>query len=215
MDTRQDFASQPLISPERLAADPQAALSVPPSWAYRATFVTPETWPETNPAVQPVVVIWAGRSRVQYEAHSTLAVAIMWEATRLPGVSVAVNTNGARSGYFRFTVDDAGEDLTTVSRFLMDAGPDEQVRKTPGRKWDMRAENLRKARAGKPSRGSRDVLMGHLERIAKEWEASGKMPEHLAAKTYLENLRRLIFLHDLEATGRELSDLLTTVKREA
>lgn len=205
------FEDTPLITPERLAANPQAALAVRPAWVRQMEFVTPEASQETFPAVQPVVIIWAGKSRIQYEAHTTLAAAIMWEATRLPGVSVAVNTNGSSSNYFRFTVDDAGEDLTTVSRFLTDAGPHEQVRKTPDRKWDMRTETLRKARAGKPSKEGRAVLMGHIERIAKEWEATGKMPPHITAEAYLENLHRLLTLIDLEGTGRELSDMLPII----
>lgn len=213
MDTT--FLASPLITPERLAADPQKALAVRPAWVRHMEFVTPEASPEAFPAVQPVVIIWAGKSRIQYEAHTTLAAAIMWEATRLPGVSVAVNTNGSGSNYFRFTVDDTGEDLTTVSRFLTNAGPGEQVLKTPARKWDMRTETLRKTRAGKPSKEGRAVPMGHIERIAKEMEASGRMPPHITAEAYLDNLRRLLALIDLEATGKELSDMLPTIKTEA
>ena len=204
-----------LITPERLAIDPQAALAARPSWVRHVEFVTPETSHETFPAVQPVVLIWAGKSRIQYEAHTTLATAIMWEVTRLPGVSVAVNTNGNGSNYFRFSIDDAGEDLTTVSRFLTDAGPHEQVLKTPARKWDMRTETLRKTRAGKPSKEGRAVLMGHIERIAKEWEASGRMQPHITADAYLENIHRLLALLDLETTGRELSDLVPSARTEA
>lgn len=206
------FEDSPLITPERLAADPQAALAVRPEWVHRVEFVTPEVEPEAHPAVQPIVFIWAGETHPSYEAHTPLAAALMWEITRLPGVSLAVNDNGSGSAYFRFTIADVSEDLTTVARFLKGAGPDEQVLKTPARKWDMRTETLRTAHTGRPSKDSRAVLMGHIERIAKEWEASGKMPPHITAAEYIANLHRLLVLIDQEATGRELCDLLPTTR---
>lgn len=212
MDTATtDFASSPLITPERLAAEPQAALAVRPAWVRRVFFVAPGPHPEPNPAVQPPVIIWAGKTRTLYEAHTTLAAAIMWEITRLPGLSIAVNSNGGAGNYLRFTIGDEGEDLTTVSRFLSNAGPHEQVNKTKGRKWDMRTETLRVSRAGKPSKESRSVVMGHVERIAREVEERGAFPPHITAETYLANLYRLIAMADLEATGRELHDILPLV----
>ena len=51
------------------------------------------------------------------------------EITRLPGLSIAVNSNGGAGNYLRFTIGDEGEDLTTVNRFLSNAGPHEQVNK--------------------------------------------------------------------------------------
>jgi len=200
------FMDTPLITPERLEASPEEAFAFLPPWVRAIELVSPLEYHDA--ALQPVVIIWAGKGRIQYEAHSPLAAAIMFEVTRIPGVSIAVNSNGTLSNYFRFSIGDVGEDLTTVSRFLTNAGADEQVLKTPGRKWDMRTETLRKTTAGKPSKDSRAVLMGHIERLAQEWEASGKMPSHLTAVSYLANLNRLIRLLDLESTGKDLSDLL-------
>ncbi|MCL6706692.1 hypothetical protein M8R20_06755 [Pseudomonas sp. R2.Fl] len=207
------FISSPLITPKRLQADPQASLQPYPAWVRHLEFVTPEPEPEAFPSIQPVVIIWAGQSRRRYEAHTPLTTALMWEITRLPGLSIAVNNNGSKDDYFRFTTEGIGEDLTTVSRFLMDALPYERVLRTPRRKFDMRPETLRKA-GGKLSKDSRSVLMAHIERIAKEWEADGGMPAHITAAAYLENLQRLLHLIDLEATGRELSDILPTVERQ-
>lgn len=212
MPASTDFASMPTITPERLAADPQAALAALPHWVHKIEFATPETGPEAFPTVQPVVFIWAGETHILYEAHTPLAAALMWEITKLPGVSIAVNTNGSKSRYFRFTIAGVEEDLTTVARFLKNAGPDEQVLKTPARKWDQRPETLTTRPARKASKDSRAVLMAHIERIAREWETSGRMPPHLTAETYLDNLQRLRVLVDQEAAGRELSDLLPTTK---
>ncbi|MCO5155574.1 MAG: hypothetical protein M9945_02300 [Aquamicrobium sp.] len=212
MDTSPTFAPSSLITPERLAADPQAALAALPHWVHKIEFVTPETGPEAHPAVQPIVFIWAGETHILYEAHTPLAAALMWEITKLPGVSIAVNTNGSKARYFRFTIAEVEEDLTTVARFLKNVGTDEQVLKTPARKWDQRPETLMTRPARKASKDSRAVLMGHIERIAKEWEASGKMPAHLTAAEYIANLYRLLVLLDQEAIGRELCDLLPTMR---
>jgi hypothetical protein len=209
------FGDTKLITPERLAADPQATLATHPAWVRHIEFVTPEPQPEAYPAVQPVVMVWAGERRIQYEAHTTIATAIMFEVTRLPGLSIAVNNNGGRSNYFRFTVADAGEDLTTVSRFLMNAGPDERVMKTPSRETDMRPETLAKRKGGKGSKDGRLTLMAHIERLANAWEASGQMSPGFTAVAYLDNLQRLLRVLDLEATGRELSDMLPIVRSDS
>jgi len=202
------FDTTPLITPEHLAADPQAALAARPAWVRHMEFITPEVDPEAYPAVHPVVILWAGKTHTLYEAHTPLAVATMFEATRLPGVSIAVDHNGVRSLYLRFTVQGIGEDLTTVSRFITNAMPDEQVLKTKGREFDMRAETLGKRPARKPSKDGRAILMAHIERIARAWEDRGDMPDHLSADAYLANLHRLLHLCDLEATGKELLGLL-------
>lgn len=203
----------PLIDPERLAADPQVALAVLPPWVHQVSFVSPEVEPEAYPAIQPVVIIWAGETHRSYEAHTPLAAAFMWEATRLRGVSIAVNHNGVRSDYFRFTVEGFPEDLATVARVLKGADPDEQVLKTPSRKWDMRTETLATRPARKPSKDSRAVLMGHIERIAKQLEAEGRFPPHFTATEYLANLVHLLHLIDQEARGKELHDLVAaTIK---
>lgn len=101
-----------------------------------------------------------------------------------------------------------------VSRVFAGATEYDQT-KVNGIWSDMRAENLRNDTAEKIGKDARQVVLSHAERIAKEMEASGRMPPHITAEAHLDNLRRLLTLIDIEATGRELSDMVPTIKTEA
>lgn len=211
MDTTTDFASSPLITPERLEADPQAALAVRPAWLHAVHLEYPEGHEEDPARFTPAVALVLGRKHVTSRGFSLPQVAFMMEITRFPGASIVTNHNGTGRHYVRIAFDGYPEDLTMLSRVF--SGATEYVQtKVDGIQSDMRAENLRHDPAEKIGKDARQVVLGHAERIAKQLEASGRMPPHLTAEAYLDNLRRLLVLIDQEATGRELSDLLPAVR---
>lgn len=202
-----------LITPERLAADPRVALSVLPPWLHAIHLEYPEGHDEDEARFTPSATLVLGRSRVAAKGYSLLQVAFLFELTRLPGISIVTNHNGSGRHYERIAIAGHPEDLTSVNRVFVGAAEYTQA-KVSGIQSDMRAENLRTDAAEKVSKDARHVVLGHAERIAKEWEKKGRTPRHLTASAYLDNLHRLLRLIDLEATGRELSDLLPIIPTE-
>lgn len=217
MDTSPTFASLPLRTPESIAADPQSVLAILPAWLHAGHLVFPEGH-ETDPArFSPVVALVLGKKHVASKNYSLLQVAFMLELTRFSGASIVTNHNGSGRHYERIAFTGYPEDLTTLSRVFSGATEYAQT-KVDGIRSDMRPENLRHDPAEKIGRDAREVVLGHAGRIAKQMEASGRMPLHLTATAYVANLIHLLHLIDQEASGRELSDLIArTIKpgREA
>lgn len=190
------FEDTPLLTPERIATDPRAAFAIIPACVRSITLVPHDDTPQA-------AVLILGKSRLMWPTYSLLNVAAIFEACRVPGINVATNGNGLGGYWARLTVSGAGEDLTTINRFLFGASPYEQI-VVDGIKSDHRPENLRSQPARKLGKESRSVLLGHVRRIAAEWGARGDMPQHLTAETYLANLDRLLQYSDMEASGMDV-----------
>lgn len=199
IQTSTRFEDTPLLTPERIAADPRAAFAVVPSSIRSITLVPHDDTPQA-------AVLILGKSRLMTPTYSLLNAAVLFEACRVPGINVATNGNGMGGCWARLTVSGAGEDLTTVNRFLFPSGasPYEQIVVAGPIKSDHRPDNLRSLPARKLGKETRSVLMGHVRRIAIEWEARGDMPAHFTAETYLANLERLLHYCDLEAGGMDV-----------
>ncbi len=211
--TKTNFWESPLITPERLAANPQAALAVRPGWLHRIHLEYPEGH-EADPArFTPSAHLVLGRKHVTSKGLTPLQVAFLYEVTRFPGITIVTNHNGSGRHYERIAFADHPDDLTTVSRVFAGAAEYDQT-KVGDIKSDMRAENLRNDTAEKIGKDARQVVLRHAGSIAKAREERGDMPAHLTADTYLENLKRLLHLIDLETTGKELSDMLPMTREE-
>ena len=204
------FEDTPLRTPELVAADPQAALSVRPAWLHAALLVYPEGH-ENDPArFSPAVTLVFGKKHVASRSYSPLQVAFLLELSRFGGISIVTNSDGKGRWYERITITGQREDLTSVNRVF--SGATEYVEaKVAGIKSDMRAENLKHGPAGRLSKDARHVVLGHAGRIAKRLEAEGRMPPHITALDYLTNLICLLHLIDKEAQGKELLDLIATI----
>ncbi|MCO5065455.1 MAG: hypothetical protein M9924_13725 [Rhizobiaceae bacterium] len=198
--SRGHFSSSPLITPERIFADPDAAFAVLPSWVRNFALVYPEGHERDISKPSPVVIIALGKKHIAAKTYSPASFAALCELTRLPGISITTNHNGSGRHYERITIADHPEDLTSVNRFLLGAAEYTQVKVT-GIQSDMRPENLMQDVAEKASKDARQVVLSHVKRILKEWEASGNMPSLFIPADYLENVERLLQLTDLEATG--------------
>lgn len=194
------FLDTPLLTPERIATDPEVAFEVRPAWIRGLVIVHPDDTPEDRLTASPAAVVSLGEGHLAHRTYSLINLAILSELSRLPGVSVATNSNGSGRHYERVTIADAGEDLTSVNRLLLGATAYDQA-KVVGIKSDMRPENLGSIPASKLGKDARAVLLGHALRIANAWEAKGTIPRHLTAGSYLANLERLLALSDLEARG--------------
>lgn len=201
----------PLITPERLYADPQAAFSAPPAWVRQFHLEYPEGHEDDPAKFEPVAIIVLGKTREVARTYSILQAALLMELTRFPGISIVTNRNGTgphARWYVRLAFAGYPEDLTTLSRLFSGAAEYDQTKVAGSIKSDMRTENLRNDPAKKIGKDARQVVLGHAERIATEFEKSGRMPSHLTAAAYMANLRRLLQLNDEEATGKDLSDML-------
>jgi hypothetical protein len=205
-----DFPQTPLLTPERIAADPLEAFGILPPCILSAVLISPNDRLDapspqvcrSAPDISPAFVVRFGPTHTTHKTLSPIGLAIVCELARVPGVSIATDTNGTGRYYERVTIAGHGEDLTSLSRLLRDAGPSEQV-KAGHFKSDFRPENLRAIPAGKIGKQARDIVLGHLRRIAAEWEQRGTMPPHFTASEYLENLERLFQLNDLEGAGQD------------
>lgn len=209
-----DTSTAPLRTAELVAADPQAALAVRPAWLHAVHLEYPEGHEEDPARFTPVVSIEVGETQKTHKNLSPLQAAFLMEVTRFGRAKVVTNQTGKnRTGQWPLRISFAGyrEDLTMVSRVFSGAAEYDQT-KVGGIKSDMRAENLRHDPAEKIGKDARQVVLGHAARIAEQAEAEGRMPPHLTAEAYLDNIRRLLLLIDQEATGRELSDLLPTTR---
>lgn len=206
------FLSSPLITPERVAADPRESLSGRPAWLHALHLEYPEGHEDDSARLSPGVVIVLGKSHVTARGFSPLQVAFLIEVTRFPGLSIVTNSDGKGRWYVRIAIADHPEDLTSVNRVF--SGATEYVEaKVSGIQSDMRAENLKHGPASRLSKDARQIVLGHASRIAKQLEAEGRMPAHLTAETYLLNLIQLLHLIDQEATGKEVYDLIANITK--
>lgn len=196
MTTDTPFDQTRLLTPGRIAQDPYEAFSTHPAWVRLLTiFPAVNELPDSE---RFGVVLLGHKKRVSSWATSLPALALLFELTRLPGMSATVNSNGTGRLYPRLTINDHPEDLTSISRLLTGAGPDDQV-KTGVIRSDLRLENLHVTTAEKTGKEAREVVMHHATRLARDWEAGDTMPAHLTAESYLHNLERLFDALDQEA----------------
>lgn len=205
-----DTSTAPLRTPELAAADPQSILAILPDWLHAAHLEYPEGHEEDPARFSPAVALAFGKKHTASKNYSPLQVAFMLELTRFGGATIVTNHNGTGRHYERIAFDGYPEDLTTLRRVFSGAAEYDQT-KVDGIQSDMRAENLRHDPAAKIGKDAREVVLGHAGRIAKQWEASGRMPDHLTATAYVANLIHLLHLIDQEATGKELSDLIDKI----
>lgn len=214
--TTDDFRHTPLLTPERIASDPSEAFRTLPPCILAAVLVPPGGGTQGHRAaydISPAFVVRFGPQHITYKTLSPVGLAICCELARAPGVSIATDTNGSGRHYERITFAGYGQDLTSLSRLIRDAGPYEQV-KAGHFQSDFRPENLRTMPASKIGKQAREVVMGHIRRIAGEWEERGAMPAHFTAAAYVENLERLIVLNDLESQGLDPLATLPLIKTE-
>lgn len=205
------FTQTPLITPERIAGNYQEAFTAIPEWIQSLTFILPsETTTGITSAsrlpfkpildVSPVAVVQFGKTVISHKTLSLLGLAVAFEITRMPGVSITTDSNGSGRYYERITIARYSEDLTTLSRLLFGAAEDQQV-KANGFTSELRPEHLKAIPAAKASKDARAIVLAHLERIATNLEARGGLPSHFTAAAYVENVQRLLGMVDLEATG--------------
>lgn len=215
MASTAEHQNSPLITAERVMVTPSEVFAIVPPWARLIEVLHPGGTTTAQSPIAPVVIVVVGKTRLTDAGFSGLQYAVLYELTRIPGIGIALNGDGKGRFYARITIQDAPEDLTTVSRFLSDAGPYEQVRTTGTPSSDMRGDNLAALPASRRGKYARDVVLHHAKRLATAWEERGDMPEHFTSATYLENLKRLLRAADAETRGADQIDALRQIEKEA
>jgi hypothetical protein len=188
-----EFESTPLLTPERIAADPKRAFEVRPAWA---SLVHLEGL-EDNDA--PVAFVVIGHKHPVVLALSTPGFALFCEITRL-GHNITTNSNFGKPIpiiYGKVTFDGAQKDDITLGRAIAGAEANEAV-KALELTSDLRPENLYRIGAGKPKKAARDLVLRHCLRLAREREAAGSLPEGFDLKAYINNIERLFAAIDAE-----------------
>lgn len=196
------FENSPLITPERIKQDYEEAFGILPSWCHTLDFVLPEGMNQPSSLhfePSPGAIITLGKSKAVHKSLSLPALAFTFEMTRLPGISMVTNQNGGKNPiyYVRVAIADYPEDLTTLSRILCDAGPEDQVSKGILSN-SLEPEHLVLRNARKQERQARAVIFGHLERLAWKYEAEDTSG-NFSASAYMSNLHRLLMLSDMGA----------------
>lgn len=212
MASTAEHQNSPLITPERVVATPSETFAIVPPWARLIEVLHPGGTASVWSPIGPVVIVVVGRTRLTDAGFSGFQYAVLYELTRIPGIGIALNGDGKGRFYARITLQDAPEDLTTISRFFSDAGPYDQIRTTGTPPLDMRGDNLAALPASRRGKYARDVVLRHVKRLATAWEDRGDMPEHLTPATYLENLRRLLMAADAEARGADQVEALRQIE---
>lgn len=215
MASAAEHQHSPLITPERVVDAPDVAFAIVPPWAKLIEVLHPGGVATVQSTVAPIVIVVVGRARLTDAGFSGFQYAALYELTRVPGIGIALNGDGKGRFYARITIQDAPEDLTTVSRFLSDAGPYDQIRATGTPLSDMRGANLAALPASRRGKYARDVVLTHAKRLATAWEERGGMPDHLTPPTYLENLGRLLLAADAEARGADQIEALRQIEEGA
>jgi hypothetical protein len=195
------FETSPLLTLSRIHKNPKDAFAVTPKWVRQLVVIHPDDAYREYDPVTPMVLVVTGHKLLSFRGYSAINFALLCEITRLPGISITTNSNGTGRSYARITIADAGEDLTSVNRFLWGASAYDQIVVNGLNLTDARPENLRADPAAKVGKDARAILLGHAERISKQWEERGGMPGHFTRQEYLDNLRSLIEATDLEASG--------------
>lgn len=202
------FVSSPLVTPERIVKDHHEAFSARPEWLRSVHFEAAECSSAIGHVnePQPIAVITLGKSRVFHKHLSLLGLAVAFEATRLPGVSMFTNGNGKKPErfYMRLSFSGHSADLTTFSRILSGSGSGEEIT-TDIFQHDLRPEYLTTRPVSKGNKDAREVVLSHLDRIAHKMEAEGdfaSMP--FSAHDYMANLKSLLHAVDSEAEGIDL-----------
>lgn len=185
-----DFASAPLITPERAeCGDLKTIFARRPGWAALGELACGGLPPEDD-----VFVVRVGDKWPADFFLSAMSTIVLFEATRFPGFGVTTNLNGrpnspAAMPYLKLTCGDG--DNITVSRIVMDAGPHQLVRLGEDRR-DQRPHELSKGAGRTPaSKTARNVLLGYAEEAALRY---GLDLGTVAA--YLNNLKALLAYHD-------------------
>jgi len=199
----QSFMDAALITIESIRDDPFKAFASVPDWVRSMTIIAPPDWAKGIPDVASAVHVTFGQKLLSFRAYPDVVFALLCEITRLPGISIAANSDGKGRAYARIVIAAAPEDLTTVDRFVWGAGTYDQI-KVNGIAVNASPENLRADTARRLGKDARAVVMGHAERIAKDIEERGAWPSHLTSAAYLANLRELLAAVDLLKQGIEV-----------
>jgi hypothetical protein len=203
--TSDTFAThRPLITPADILALGTDALPPTPPASCHAWMHLPD---EDSPAES--VTVWGiGKpGKVDHMETSAMQTALLCEAMRPPGITIATNRNTPHGTpptafYGKVTFADAPEDNMTVHRLLGGAEAGQQVNRAEIIPTDLRGANNRRSR-GASKKGAWETVYGHCkryaEKAAEEAAASGKaLP--FSVEAYLANLEALY----LAATGQEL-----------
>lgn len=187
------FIESPLITPERIRRDPSEAFAIVAPWAstWAWSCDDPEALRAEGHHVPLAVIL--GRKHKRAFGLSAHQFAFLNEFTRL-GHSVVTNTNGKGPNpviYAKASLRDAPQDNMPLSRIFIEAGAHEAVSAIDILS-DLRPENLQKLGAGKPTKDAARKVLFHCERLAREREAGGTLPEGFLVQAYMDNLRALL-----------------------
>ncbi|WP_162561432.1 hypothetical protein [Methylobacterium terrae] len=204
-----EFASSPLITPERLKLDYRDALSVAPAWAGSPSFTEQDFDSNEEGLAGDVLTIAVGTSKARPGKPPTKTAwmlgvcsgAILFELTR-HGNSGATNGNGGpnEKSHFRITFAGNAEDNQTVQRLVTGAGLRAKCVMNADNRRDLRAEGLSLTGGGKAIKEAREVAVAHATENARKAGAD--------VEAYERNLWALFILHDelhLDPYGASLS----------
>uniref|UniRef100_UPI00224AF5D3 hypothetical protein n=1 Tax=Brucella intermedia TaxID=94625 RepID=UPI00224AF5D3 len=122
------FMSSPLITPQRIVGDHLEAFDIKPDWVRSVSFETPEGYAQAVSHIyepQPAAIVTVGKSKVFHKQLSLPCLALAFETTRFPKVTMVANGNGKipETIYLRLSFSDHPEDLTTFARLTSNTGP--------------------------------------------------------------------------------------------
>ncbi|MBJ6722984.1 MAG: hypothetical protein ACODTL_20500 [Brucella sp.] len=207
------FMSSPLITPQRILGDHLEAFDIKPDWVRSVRFETPEGYAQAVSHIyepQPTAIVILGKGKVSHKNFSLCGLAVAFELTRFPGMSMVSNSNGNKPNerfYVRLAIADCPEDLTTFGRILSASGPDEEITSDIF-KHELRPEHLKKRLSSKGNKDAREVVMTHINRIVRKMEDNDRfriLP--FTAAEYVANLKTLLDAVDREAEGIDLAQL--------
>lgn len=187
-----DFASSPLITPERLDASLVEALGAAPAWAIWYALADDEASPSESMAV-----VRLGDKHPNQYPLPAVSLAILFEITRY-GNSATTNTNSQEDDedaryYPKVTYRGATKDDTTVGRLIMAALPRQRIIPAKDGMRTLHPASLGREPDRKATKDARAIAMHHCERVAREHRASDG-----EVQAYLDNLRALFAYHDVQ-----------------
>ncbi|TNC09032.1 hypothetical protein FF100_27390 [Methylobacterium terricola] len=178
------FVSSPLITPERLKGDRQAALSLLPDWAQHGVDLGDDIEAELSKFV--VIVHGKGTDPITVELP-LISTVILCELTR-HGNSIVANPN--RHGgevYVKLSFARHAMDTMPISRIILNATEKKAVRQWAG-PGKLDPDYLELAGAGNAKKAARAVAVKHAVELARDAGAD--------AAEYEANLGRLFLMHD-------------------
>jgi hypothetical protein len=187
-----NFEASPLITPSRITENLTEAFSVVPAWAAQfAPF-------EEGEDITPTIVVAIGKKHRKGFVLSAMTFGLLCEVTRL-GHTIVTNSNFGDKlrVYAKVSYRDAPKDNTPIARLVIGAEFHEAV-ETIDFASDLRPDNLAKFGAGKPDKEARGLMLKHCERVAREREASGTLPNGFDIGAYMANLKAHLAAIDAE-----------------